>query len=63
VHWFFELTPTPAGSQVRQTVRIPAPKGGADDLAAFFERTDRFTTVRNGMKQTLKNVKAAAEEA
>ncbi len=61
VHWSFEISPTSAGSQVHHTVRIPAPKAGADDLAAFFERTDRITTVRNGMNQTLKNVKAAAE--
>ncbi|MGH9242889.1 MAG: hypothetical protein ACRD29_00915 [Acidimicrobiales bacterium] len=31
------------------------------ELASFFERTDRITTVRAGMEQTLKNVKAAAE--
>ena len=63
VHWAFEITPRSAGSQVRHTVRIPAPKAGSDDLAAFFERTDRITIVRNGMEQTLKNVKAAAEQA
>lgn len=62
VHWSFEITPTSVGSRVRHTVRIPAPKAGADDLAAFFDRTDRMTTVRNGMQQTLMNVKAAAEE-
>ena len=61
VHWSFEIDPTSAGSQVRHTVWIPAPKAGADDLAAFFERTDRITTVRNGMEHTLENVKAAAE--
>ena len=61
VHWSFEIKPTSAGSQVRHTVRIPAPKAGADDLAAFFEQTDRIKTVRNGMNQTLENVKAAAE--
>jgi uncharacterized protein YndB with AHSA1/START domain len=61
VHWSFEINPASAGSQVRHTVRIPAPKAGADDLAAFFERTDRIATVRNGMKRTLNNVKAAAE--
>lgn len=63
VHWAFEITRTSAGSQVRHTVRIPAPKAGAEDLAAFFERTDRIATVRDGMTQTLENVKAAAEQA
>jgi hypothetical protein len=62
VHWSFEIASTSVGSQVRHTVRIPAPKAGADDLASFFERTDRIATVRNGMNQTLLNVKAAAEE-
>lgn len=52
-----------AGSQVHHTVRIAAPRAGAADLAAFFEQTDRITTVRNGMQQTLMNVRAAAEEA
>ena len=37
VHWSFEIEPTAAGSRVRHTVRIPAPKAGADELAAFFE--------------------------
>lgn len=62
VHWSFEIAPTSGDSQVRHTVRIPSPKAGADDLASFFARTDRITTVRNGMLQTLLNVKAAAEE-
>lgn len=63
VHWAFEISPTSAGSQVHHTVRIPAPRAGAADLAAFFEQTDRIITVRNGMRQTLMNVRAAAEEA
>jgi len=63
VHWSFDMTPTPNGTEVRHTVRIPTPKSGADELASFFERTDRMATVRIGMMQTLENVKVAAEHA
>jgi hypothetical protein len=42
-------------------VHIPPPKAGADELAEFFARTDRITTVRDGMGRMLANVKAAAE--
>jgi uncharacterized protein YndB with AHSA1/START domain len=61
VHWTYHLDPTPTGTQLSHTVRIPPPKIGADELAEFFARTDRITTVRTGMEQTLANVKAAAE--
>lgn len=63
VHWSFDLTPTPGGTRVRHAVRIAAPTAGADDLAAFLERSDRMTTVRHGMARTLENVRAAAETA
>ena len=63
VHWSFELTPTgDGGTDLRHSFSVPSPKLGADELAAFLERTDRIATVRSGMKQTLANVKAAAEE-
>jgi uncharacterized protein YndB with AHSA1/START domain len=63
VHWSFEIDPTGAGgSRVRHTVRIPPPRAGADELAAFFEQTGRIATVRAGMERTLENVKAAAEQ-
>ena len=45
------------------TVRIPLPRLGADELAEFFERTDRITTVRTGMVRTLENIKTAAQPA
>ena len=59
VHWAFEISPNSSGSLVRHTVRIPAPKAGADELAEFFERTGRIEIVRTGMQQTLENLKAA----
>lgn len=61
VHWTYGLDPTPSGTRLSHTVRIPPPKAGADELAAFFARTDRITTVRQGMERTLANVKVAAE--
>ena len=61
VHWTFDLEATPSGTRVAHTVRIPPPKLGADELAEFFERTDRITTVRTGMVRTLENIKAAAQ--
>jgi len=61
VHWTFDLEATPAGTRLAHTVRIPRPKLGADELAGFFERTDRITTVRTGMVRTLENIKAAAQ--
>lgn len=51
VYWAFDMIAMPNGTQVRHTVRIPAPKAGANDLAAFFERTNRMATVRTGMQQ------------
>lgn len=61
VHWTFDLEATPSGTRLAHTVRIPPPKLGADELADFFERTDRITTVRTGMDRTLENIKAAAQ--
>lgn len=63
VHWTFTLEPTPPGTRLVHTVHIPPPRAGADELAEFFARTDRITTVRDGMRRTVANVKAAAETA
>lgn len=61
VHWTFYLEPRPRGTRLAHTVHIPPPKLGADELASFFDRTDRITSVRAGMERTLKNIKASAE--
>jgi uncharacterized protein YndB with AHSA1/START domain len=61
VHWTFDLAPTPTGTWLAHTVHIPPPKLGADELASFFERSDRITTVHAGMERTLENIKAASE--
>jgi uncharacterized protein YndB with AHSA1/START domain len=60
VHWAFDLAPTPSGTLLAHTVHIPPPKRGADELASFFDRTDRITTVRVGMERTLENVRVAS---
>ncbi|MGH9030856.1 MAG: SRPBCC family protein [Acidimicrobiia bacterium] len=61
VHWTYDLEPISSGTRLSHTVRIPPPRAGAEELASFFARTDRITTVREGMERTLGNVKAAAE--
>lgn len=61
VHRAFDISPESNGARVRHTVRIPMPKAGGDELASFFERTDRIATVRAGMQRTLENVQAVAE--
>jgi len=61
VHWSFDLTPADGGTEVEHRFFVPPPKLGAEELAEFMERTDRITTVRAGMRQTLANLKRAAE--
>lgn len=61
VHWRFDLEPTSNGTRLTHTVHIPLPKAGAEELTEFFTRTDRITTVGNGMRRTLANVKDVAE--
>lgn len=61
VRWSFVLTPTATGTTAEHSTFIPDPKLGAAELAAFVERTDRITTVREGMRATLANLKARAE--
>lgn len=63
VHWTFDLNATPTGTRISHAVHIPPPRAGADELAEFFARTGRITTVSEGMEQTLGNVKAVAESA
>jgi uncharacterized protein YndB with AHSA1/START domain len=61
VHWSFDLVPAEGGTELRHGFRVPPPVLGADELAAFLERTDRLATVREGMRRTLENAKSAAE--
>jgi hypothetical protein len=63
VHWWFRLAPSWNGTEVEHGFRVFPPRAGADELAAFLERTDRIATVRRGMVATLANVKARAEES
>ena len=61
VIWSFTLTADADGTAVTHSFEVPRPKAGADQLAAFLERTDRIETVRQGMRRTLENLKQAAE--
>jgi hypothetical protein len=63
VHWSFDLVPAPGGTELRHRFWVPPPRLGADELAAFLDRTDRIATVRDGMRRTVQNVKTAAEPA
>ena len=61
VHWTFRLTPTETGTSVEHRFLAPAPKADADEWIALMERIDRVSTVREGMRRTLANLKYAAE--
>ena len=61
VIWSFVLSPAENGTEVRHGFEVPRPKAGADQLEAFLERTGRIETVRQGMRRTLENLKAACE--
>jgi hypothetical protein len=61
VYWWFRLAPNWTGTALEHGVRVPPPRAGAEEFAAFIERTDRLGTVRRGMIATLANVKARAE--
>jgi uncharacterized protein YndB with AHSA1/START domain len=61
VQWWFRLAPSWTGTDVEHGFSVAPPRAGADELAAFLERTDRIATVRRGMLVTLSNVKARAE--
>jgi uncharacterized protein YndB with AHSA1/START domain len=61
VYWWFRLAPSWTGTAIEHGFRVPPPRAGADELAAFLARTGRLTTVRRGMIATLANVKARAE--
>ncbi len=63
VHWAFELTPDGVATMLTHTFTVPRPKAGADELEAFLERTGRIATVRDGMRRTLENVRAAVARA
>ena len=49
------------GAMVDHAFRVVEPKVGAEELTDFFERTNRVGSIRAGMRQTLTNLKAAAE--
>jgi len=61
VNWWFRLSPSWTGTDIEHGFTVAPPRAGAEELAAFLERTDRIATVRRGMLVTLANVKECAE--
>ena len=63
VTWWFRLSPHAEGTVVDHAFRVVEPQVGADELTEFFESTNRVDSILAGMRQTLTNLKAAAERA
>jgi hypothetical protein len=63
VTWWFRLSPQADGTLVDHAFRVVEPKVGAAEMIEFFERTNRVESILAGMRQTLSNLKEAAEEA
>lgn len=61
VTWGYRLTPEDGGTLLEQWFRVLEPRSGALMVKAFYLLTRRATTVRRGMRRTLRNVKAAVE--
>lgn len=62
VRWDFRLAPAEQGATVvEHRVVVTPPEVGADDLAEFFETTNRVGSIRAGMQVTLQRLKALAE--
>jgi uncharacterized protein YndB with AHSA1/START domain len=61
VTWWFRLAADGEGTVVDHAFRVVEPEVAADELAEFFERTNRVGSIRAGMRKTLENIKARAE--
>lgn len=62
VHWSFHLTPgLDRSTALQHAVAIPTPVRGADQLLSFLSGPDRHTAIRSTMRETLHNMKDAAE--
>lgn len=62
VRWSFHLTPVESGgTTVENRVVVTPPEVGAEEMVEFFATTDRVGSIRAGIRETLRRVKAAAE--
>lgn len=58
--WWFKLTPGKGETLVEHGFRMPRPRAGADELAAWLARTDRMRAIGDGMRRTLENLRIAS---
>lgn len=59
--WWFKLTPGKGETLVEHGFRMPRPRAGADQLAAWLARTDRIKRIGQGMQRTLEQLRARVE--
>jgi uncharacterized protein YndB with AHSA1/START domain len=64
VRWWFRLAPAEQGrTAVEHRVLVTPPEVGAQEMAEFFEETNRVGSIRAGMRVTLERLKASAERS
>lgn len=64
VRWWFDLAPDDQdGTAVERRVLIAPPEVAAEEMAEFFEETNRVESIRAGMQLTLERLKAAVERS
>jgi hypothetical protein len=62
VTWWFRLAADEGGTVVEHAFRVVEPEVAADELAEFFDRTNRADSIRAGMRTTLEHIKARVEQ-
>lgn len=60
ISWWFKLTPGKGETLVEHGFRLPKPRAGAAELAAFLDRTNRIKSIGDGMRATLENLRIAS---
>jgi hypothetical protein len=60
--WWFRLGAGEGGTVVEHAFRVVEPEVAADELAEFFDRTNRVDSIRAGMRTTLEHIKARVEQ-
>ena len=64
IRWWFDLAPAEeGGTGVEHRVLVTPPEVGAEEMAEFFEETNRVEGIRAGMQVTLERLKALVERA
>lgn len=63
IRWRYELAAAGEGTQVIHSFSVAPPRHGALPLRLFYLVARRRTTIVRGMRRTLQNLKAMAEQA